>query len=99
MEDELAKRRGPAVECRNLMSVEAHFDGFGRHRLSAAAAGEEPAGVLIGGGGQVETLVEVAEQQLGERLRDGDRRLAEAKADLAVAVADDELSLSRGSHG
>jgi hypothetical protein len=60
LEDELAKCGGPAAEYWDLVIAKASFNGVGRHGLSAAAAGEEPAGILVGGSGQVETLVEVA---------------------------------------
>ncbi len=49
--------------------------------LAAAAAGEQPAGAGVGGGGEVEPLAGVAEQQAGEGLGDRCGRLAEPDRD------------------
>jgi hypothetical protein len=68
----------------------ASFDGVGGHGLAAAAAGEELVGVLGGDGGQIQALVEVAQQKGGEGF--GDRwRVAEAESDVAVVVEDSSM--------
>ena len=41
--------------------TQAPFDAFRGHGLPAAAAGEQPPGAGVGGGGEVEPLASVAE--------------------------------------
>ena len=56
--------------------------------LAGLASGEQPVGVLVGGGSEVEPLLDVLLEQSCEGLRDARRWVAESDADPAVLVED-----------
>lgn len=71
-----------------IPSAKASFDDVRGHGLAGAMAGEQPPGVGVGGGREVEPLAGVAEQQGGEGLVDRRGRVAEPDRDLALVVED-----------
>ncbi len=88
LEHEVPQRCGAAGDRGDSVPAEVFLERVRGHGLGAAAAGEQPWGLGVGGGGQVGAVAQVAQQQLGERGRDRCRWVAEPDRDLPVVLGD-----------
>lgn len=70
------------------MLVQASLDRVRGHGLTGSTAGEQPKGIPVGGGSEVESAVGVAQEQFGEGTRDRRGWVAESNSDLAVVFDD-----------
>lgn len=84
LEDEVADGCGASPLSRKSQVPETEFESDRSHGLSSPAAGEEPAGVRIGRGHGVRSLLQVVQQHPDDGGRDRRRRVAEPDEDLTV---------------
>ena len=69
-EDVLVHRGDAACDVGNSEGCDQGAERCRVHRLTGAAAGEQPVGVAVGGGVHVGSLADPGQQQLGDRAGD-----------------------------
>ena len=87
VQDVLADGAGPAGGCGDAEVADERGEGIGVHGLPGAAAGKQPAGVVVGGGAHVVAVVNPGEQDVGDWGGQRGWRVSEPQQDL-IAVMD-----------
>jgi DNA-binding CsgD family transcriptional regulator/pimeloyl-ACP methyl ester carboxylesterase len=87
VQDVLADGAGPAGGGGDAEVADERGEGVGVHGLPGAAAGKQPAGVVVGGGVHVVAVVHPGEQEVGDWSGQRGWRVPEPQQDL-VAVMD-----------
>jgi hypothetical protein len=88
LEHKMADCRCASSLGREAQAAKPEFERVRGHGLSGPAAGKEPPSAEVGRGQGVRPLVEVGQQQPGEGLRNGRRRVTESDQDLAPFLKD-----------